>query len=119
LNRAKGPRGKADALFSKLIRSRGYCQRCGKTRDLQCAHIIGRSYNATRTMEKNAWCLCAGCHLTTTHRREEHFAFIKATIGLDEYWRLYAVAQESIKASDRYWLAECERLNELLNETVE
>jgi 5-methylcytosine-specific restriction endonuclease McrA len=52
------------------VRSRGYCQsdRPEHKGYLQAAHIISRSYGATRTDPENGLCLCAGCHLFYTNR---------------------------------------------------
>ena len=55
-------RNKADKLFSKLIRSRGKCEKCGNRHFLQTAHIISRKYGNTRHDSDNALCLCAKCH---------------------------------------------------------
>lgn len=51
-----------DRLFSKLIRSKGKCERCSGTDNLQCAHIYSRKFGSVRFDEDNALCLCAGCH---------------------------------------------------------
>ncbi|MBA2707603.1 MAG: hypothetical protein H0U59_07350 [Gemmatimonadaceae bacterium] len=87
---ARRAKDRADALFSKIVRARGACQRCGESTysKLQCAHIIRREFVATRCELTNAWCLCAGCHMHTHHWPEEHVAMIERTIGLDAYWKL-------------------------------
>ncbi len=58
---------KIDILFSKKIRSLGYCQadgkvgtRCGGV--LQWAHIITRSNLRLRWQEENSLCLCYSHH---------------------------------------------------------
>jgi len=51
-----------DKLFSAKIRSKGYCEKCGKTTTLQCAHIYSRSYLRLRWVAENAFCSCSGCH---------------------------------------------------------
>ena len=39
------------------------CQRCGvKSKNVQCAHFIGRRNKTTRWLETNATTLCMGCH---------------------------------------------------------
>lgn len=58
---------KADVLFSKLVRARGKCERCSKTINLQCAHILSRRYKNVRHDFLNALCLCGGCHLWWHH----------------------------------------------------
>lgn len=54
---------RCDDLFSKQVRTRGECEKCGQTVRLSCAHIISRTYMATRWDQDNALCLCSGCHL--------------------------------------------------------
>lgn len=51
-----------DQLFSLIIRSRGRCERCGTTMNLQCSHVVSRRYLATRWAEDGAICACRGCH---------------------------------------------------------
>lgn len=105
----KGDKGKADKLFSKIIRSRKECQRCGE-RDyakLQCAHIITRKYSATRTDERNAWALCARCHRRFTDWPREHSRFITETIGSEVYDELRAKAETVTKVD---WSEEYVRL---------
>lgn len=58
---------KLDVLFSKIVRSVGRCERCGKTEHLQCAHIFSRRHLSLRYDFENAICLCAGCHLYWWH----------------------------------------------------
>lgn len=59
---------KLDKLVSEKIRSIGRCERCGKTTNLQCCHIYGRSNKWLRWDMENLLCLCAGCHLFWWHR---------------------------------------------------
>ena len=113
----KGPKGKATRLHSLLVRSRGVCERCGRTdKPLQAAHIIGRRYSATRTDETNAWALCAGCHMRLTEHPDEHMHFAAQTIGLDAFDALKAKALAGVKGSDAFWQAEVERLSALLED---
>ena len=75
---------KADALFGRLIRSRGACQRCGRTSSevqLQCAHIVSRRFTATRWDENNALCLCAGCHRWGHDNPIEFTKFVTDLLG--------------------------------------
>ncbi len=55
-----------DTLYSKIIRwGHTRCLRCGRTRKLQCCHIMGRGRHSTRFMLKplrNAIPLCTDCH---------------------------------------------------------
>jgi hypothetical protein len=103
----KGDKGKADKLFSLIIRSVGQCQRCGSQDNLQCAHIISRKYSATRTDERNAWCLCAKCHRRFTDWPREHSHYITETIGSEVYDELRAKAETVTKMN---WTQEYERL---------
>lgn len=60
---------KADILFSKWIRARDRkCLMCGKTTNLQCAHIITRANLTLRYAPDNAVTLCWGCHIQKWHR---------------------------------------------------
>jgi 5-methylcytosine-specific restriction endonuclease McrA len=60
--RAKGAKARADKFFSLIVRSKGACENCGLTTNLQCAHIRSRRFNNTRCELLNAFCLCAACH---------------------------------------------------------
>ena len=113
----KGPKGKATKLHAELVRSRGACQRCGSTWSLQCAHIVSRRYSATRTDERNAWCLCAACHLHLGLHQFDHVEFANQTIGPE----LYAELREKAESNPRpwkpaMWQAEVDRLTALLAE---
>ena len=74
---------RADALYSALIRSRGWCEAAGYRLackgNLQCAHIIRRTYRATRwrTDPRNALCLCAAHHFFFTHHDLDWRDFIE------------------------------------------
>lgn len=106
-----GLKAKATRLHSEVVRQRGFCQRCGVVNDtLQCAHIIGRRYNATRTDETNAWCLCARCHFRLGEHPDEHMQFVADTIGMDTYFELKARAEAGVKANDAWWRSEIDRL---------
>lgn len=119
ITKAKRAKGKADRLFSQLIRSRGACEKCGE-RDyskLQCAHIISRRYSATRTDERNAWCLCARDHLRLTDHPDEHVAFIFQTIGPEVFEELKVKAYAGIQGGpEAFWESEVVRLQALLAE---
>lgn len=117
--KAKRAKGKADRIFSILVRLRRRCEKCGQTdrSKLQTAHIIGRRYSATRTDERNAWCLCAGCHLRLTDHPDEHVAFIFETIGPELFEELKAKAYAGIQGSaELFWESEVVRLQALLAE---
>lgn len=110
--RRKGDAGKSDMLFSRIVRSRGYCERCKVTGvPFDTAHIIPRRYSATRCVEDNAWCLCRSCHTTTGIFDGFHMELVERTIGSKRYWDLYRTAQERPPLSSKlWWQAERERL---------
>lgn len=111
----KGDKGKATKLHSKIVRSRGVCQRCGETdySKLECAHIISRTYSATRTDENNAWCLCHRCHFRLTKWPREHSHFITETIGSERYEALRRKAETVTKMD---WTAEKLRLQKIYDD---
>lgn len=119
ITKAKKAKGKADRLFSQLVRARGACEKCGE-RDyskLQTAHIISRRYSATRTDPRNAWCLCARCHLRLTDHPDEHVVFTLETIGSEVFDELKAKALAGIDGSSQvYWESEVVSLQGLLAE---
>lgn len=88
-----------DTEFSLFIRERDrICQKCLRGPDevqLQCAHIVSRSYTKTRWYPPNAMALCSGCHVTFTHWPLEWEGFVVARIGEDEYRRIKLMAQET------------------------
>ncbi len=116
--KASGARGKADVLFSKIIRAKGHCERCGKSSDLQCSHVISRLYSATRTDTSNAQCLCAGCHRFFTNNPIEFTEWIYSTIGKAEYERLWMKARVPRKFGKQFWESEVVRLRQLLKEAA-
>ena len=81
--KARAPYKVADELFSKIIRLRdqAVCQNCGKTDFPQCAHGFSRSYRAIRWDERNAWCLCRGCHTYFTHHPLEWDEWLIERLG--------------------------------------
>ena len=83
-------RTKADRLFSIYIRNRDkFCVRCGKSGNLQCAHIISRAVLATRYDDENALTLCPNCHINFAHKNPLLFSeFIYKRLGEKKYWEL-------------------------------
>jgi 5-methylcytosine-specific restriction endonuclease McrA len=101
----------ADVLFSKVIRQRdGHCKACGTSDNLQCAHIISRSYKSIRTLEDNAVALCRSCHVKFTHRPLEWEAWVEC--HFPGRWERLKV--EALKYSRVDWKAERDRLKEIL-----
>ncbi len=74
---------KADKLFSLRVRSAGACvsMRDGHAGPLQCAHGFSRRYQGTRWDFRNAFCLCAGCHVYFTHRPLEWDEWMRYRMG--------------------------------------
>ena len=72
---------KAEDLFAEIVRSRGYCEACGTSDMLQCAHILTRGYKQTAFDLDNAMCLCRSHHVYFTHRPIEWEAFVIYMIG--------------------------------------
>lgn len=96
------PMKKADALFSKLVRSRGRCEGNGFTTfpcsgQLQCAHLISRRYKATRWLEGNAACLCKAHHVYWTHNPLEWDEWCGIQLGAIEWDELKRIAREGGK----------------------
>lgn len=94
---------KLDKICSQIIRSRGYCERCGPHtpvpyEKLQCAHIYSRTYRAVRWLLLNLLCLCASCHFWA-HKNPTEFAdWVRDHIGADNYTLL-----RTIKNSIKRW----------------
>ena len=110
IKKGKGYKEKCDRLFSEIVRMAGACSNCGSTHSLQCAHIISRRYSSTRCDIRNAWCLCAGCHLRFTAWPREHSHYITDTIGSEVYEELKRKAETVTKVD---WKEEYETLQKL------
>lgn len=95
---------KSDVLFSKLVRDRdGACVNCMSTTNLQCAHLISRSYKAIRTNFDNAVTLCRGCHVKFTHRPLEWREWVEACFpGRWDALKAEALAYPKVDWKHRY-----------------
>jgi hypothetical protein len=104
VSRVKGDRGRCDVLFSRIVRSRGTCVRCGGI-GTDTAHIVGRRYSATRCIEENAWCLCRGCHRLTGEDALDFMTLVDRTIGRERYMELRRMALAGIvgQTSLMFW----------------
>ena len=60
-------KAKCDKLWSEIIRSKGYCEICGTTVNLNAHHIISRHNKVLRWDLQNGICLCVSCHKFSTH----------------------------------------------------
>ena len=99
---------RADDAFGIVVRSVGYCEsdRPEHKGNLQCAHLISRSYKVIRTDQRNALCLCAGCHMYYTNHPLEWRQFIEGrTPGLWDVLSAKALAYEQVdwKSEAEYW----------------
>lgn len=103
----KNYRDQADELFSKAIRGIGYCEECGSLENLQCAHVVSRSYGSIRTDFRNAVCLCRGCHMFFTLRPLEWEEWSIARLGEELYRELRLEARLGTVLD---WKSEVERL---------
>ena len=55
---------KLDKLFSEIVRSKWYCEKClTQNRKLNAHHIMGRKNKSTRRDINNWICLCVRCHV--------------------------------------------------------
>jgi ribosomal protein S14 len=107
-----GLKAKATKLHAEKVRERGRCERCGKVDStLQCAHIVGRRFTATRCDLANAWCLCAACHFLTGEHPDEFMALVEQTIGIDAYFELRRRAKDGQKGGDAWWQTQIDVLN--------
>ncbi len=113
-----GPKGKATKLHSVVVRARGACECCGDDYypNLQCAHIVTRERNATRTDETAAFCLCKSCHMRFTHDPLEWVDFVVSKIGREAYDAIQFRSKAGVKANAAYWHAEIARLEALVDQ---
>jgi hypothetical protein len=78
---------KADAAFSKLIRSRGICELAPMRPEtecsgpLQCCHRVSRRYRAVRWNTLNAMAGCAAHHMYFTHHPLEWDQALLRSLG--------------------------------------
>ncbi len=96
-------KAKATELHSVVVRSRGVCEACGNLTQLECAHIVPRSYNAVRVDPANALCLCLSCHGRFTRNPPLFEAFVRGLIGSPAYDELWARARVITKGTDEFW----------------
>lgn len=109
----KGAKGKATKLHSLIIRTIGMCERCGSIENLQCAHIVGRSYWKTRTDLRNAFCLCAGCHLYFTYHPIEFAKYVEDRELMELYEELRDAAEHNAKPPKGFWEDRVEFLTDI------
>ncbi len=115
--KARGAKGQADRLFSKLVRARGVCVGCGEREysKLQTCHVVSRRYSMTRVDPANAVCGCWKCHRYWTDNPVEWSQFVENHLGLAEYLRLKQKAVNGVGAKVD-WPAEVVRLRALVKQ---
>ena len=111
----KGDAGLADILFSRIVRSRGFCEYpgCKSQGPYVTAHVIGRGASGVRCVEDNAWCMCATHHALVDNWHDEKAMLVAQTIGDDRYRELRAIAEGYKRlpvTSKLWWADEVERL---------
>lgn len=103
---------KLDKEVSRIVRSRGACEFCGKADYslLQAAHIFSRSNLGLRWRLDNLLCLCASCHFWS-HKNPIFFAErVKEHLGDVTYTEL----KQSATAITKWTLEEMQELLEAL-----
>lgn len=64
--------------WTKEVLSRGYCEACGSTEQLEAHHIIKwADFPQGRIDVSNGMCLCHDCH-TEEHKEDQSFYMMKA-----------------------------------------
>ena len=113
---AKAARKHCDILFSHLIRSVGYCERCGTTEGrLECSHWISRRFGNTRCDPDNAFCLCSSCHRWWHNFPTSASDWAVGMRGREVYERLRVAALETSKVD---WFEQHDALQEALEALV-
>ena len=99
---------KCDKVFSELIKTRDHwrCVETGATTNLQTAHLISRSYLATRWELDNAVTLTAGRHVWYTHNPLEWREFCFKRLSKERYEEL----EKKTRARRKWTVSELEEL---------
>jgi hypothetical protein len=85
-------RNKLDKKVGEIVRSKGYCVKCGKEQNLQACHIFSRKNLSTRWDLENVICMCAGCHFWSHTNPVLFGEFVKEYLGELRYEALKARA---------------------------
>jgi len=119
MKRSKGDKAKADRLFSLAIRSHGRCENCQKSSgvQLQCAHIMSRRYSKTRCDLRNAFCLCAGCHIYFTANPVAFGQFVSKTWA-NEHFELIQKRAYDVMGNKTDWMERCTFLQPIVDGTI-
>lgn len=108
VKRNKGLKGKADKLFSEVIRSVGVCEAKGFndvkcSAQLQTMHIISRKFNATRCDTRNAVSGCAAHHRFFTDHPVEFAKFVKKSKVGKYYDLMWKRSRDSALGKQTDW----------------
>lgn len=113
---AKAAKKHCDKLFSYLIRSIGYCERCGRQPPevkLETSHWISRRYSNIRVDPDNAFCFCSACHRWWHDFPTDASDWAINVRGRDVHDRLREAANETSKVD---WFEQHDILQELVEE---
>lgn len=102
---------KLDSLWAKLVKERagGKCEYCLEERRtfkggpgiwLEAAHIVGRTYRATRWLLENGIALCSEHHAAYDQHRPDELKIRRIVIGEEKYERLCSMKQVIAKNQD-------------------
>ena len=108
---------KLDKVCSEIIRTQGYCSKCGADyyAHLDCAHFFSRSYHNTRWDLLNMVCLCDTCHFWA-HKNPLLFAeWAKEYLGELRYQQL-KISHQAIR---KWSVDEMQELYTILLKTKE
>lgn len=113
VKRYKGAKGRADKIYSEIIRQLGFCEAEGWderacSQQLQPAHIVTRGRSATRTDTRNAFCICFAHHRYFHDYPRQFSRFITSTWAQQYYDDVY---KRSVTPTKVDWL---ERIDFLL-----
>jgi len=99
-----------DELFREIIKKRDrICRKCGKTSQLQVAHIFSRAKRSVRWDTDNGVLLCLRHHLFWAHKNPIEFAdWVKEQLGAETFailkMRANAVSKVDLSAVKVYLL---------------
>jgi len=92
---------KLDDIARDKVRLRGKCEICGKTENLQVAHIFSRRHIGVRWDDDNLLLLCYHHHHRFAHENPIEFAeWVKVYKGENEYNKLRAKTRQPTKFSE-------------------
>jgi hypothetical protein len=108
---------KADIIYSKIIRSKGYCEKCGKIcGQLQTHHAITRANMRLRYDLRNGFCLGAGCHkFNKDSAHNDPLGFVELVKKRGDYEYLQKAKNETVTTTVEWYQDNIKRLQEYLN----